>query len=131
MQENNFHFSKHLPNFGLVSKCMTAAQSGNISGLSRADFDTALDSVAKAVAIEEGVPFDDAFIALMEGEQGKMLYAAREACPASGPAPAVQKQDTTISKAEEMERAAEHFSQAYNVSLPEARKAVSEYYAAQ
>jgi hypothetical protein len=118
---------KDLPNYGVVQRCLQAISKADYSGITRADIDLALDSIAGSVAKEEGVDFASAYQATVTGETGKALYSAREEVPVEGTGSPVQKVET-ISKAEEMERAAESFSKAYNVDLTEARRLVKDYY---
>ena len=98
--------------------------------MTRADFDSALDSVAKSVAQEHAIPFAEAFQATVTGETDRTLYAGRESCPptGTGPSPVIKRADEAIAKAAAIERDAEHLSTAYGVPMDQARKQVADFY---
>lgn len=123
MEENSVHLSKS--DQILISKIMSAVAKQDYSTITRDECDHAIEAAVRSI-MSEGSSLANAYQALMDDDIGKSLYAAREACPPIGTGAAVQKAE--VSKAEEMERAAEHFSQAYNVPLEEARKSVADYY---
>jgi hypothetical protein len=127
MDENtSFAISKNHPAAALISKCVTAARSGNYSGLTRQEIDHVLDTVAKSVAEERGIDYQTAFEAVMSGPDGQALYQARELCPPEGEGGSVRKEE--LSKAELLEREAEHFAETYTVDIATARQFVASYY---
>jgi len=128
MESNTFSFSKNHPGYGLVAKCMNATRTQDFTGLTRADFDTAIDAVSKSLAAQENISYGDAVQALLSEEQGRALYSGREQCPAVGQGSAIQKHDATVNKAAEQERAAQQHSDRYGVPIEQARREVAQYY---
>ena len=127
MSENNtFAINKSMPNFALVSKCVTKARSKDYSGLTRADIDTAIETITKSVQQSEGVTYEEAYAATMSGPDGVRLYEAREALPAEGEYKPMQKFE--VSKSEKLEAEAEHFAKTYNTSIEKARNMVRDFY---
>ncbi|HEV8415249.1 MAG TPA: hypothetical protein VGQ49_16785 [Bryobacteraceae bacterium] len=87
--DDEFRFSKDQPGYSLVAKCAAAGETGELGNLSKADFDAALTSVAKAFADEYGVTFEKAYSAILATPIGSQLYDGYLAAP-HAPAP-VQK----------------------------------------
>jgi hypothetical protein len=110
----------------LISKCCQAVKNRDYSGLTREDCDRAIESVAKAIARDGSVSMESTYQVLQEDDLGKVLYQAREECPALGTGGPVEKFE--LSNAERQEKAARQFAERYNVSLEEARTEVAAYF---
>lgn len=94
----------------------------------KADYDAALDNLAKGYASGSGSSFEESYLTIMKSELGQRLYASRELAPA-GSAP-VAKQDLQDSggpvyaKIERLSRA--HMRDHPGVSFGEAMRQVLE-----
>jgi hypothetical protein len=104
----------------LLDRCLEAARKGgrnpdavSKSGLTRADFDQALNELTDLLRDDLEVSWR-AFAKALDSSEGRLLYAAREAAPAPEPQDCVHKQDgEPVTKAERKiyERVRKHMRQ--------------------
>lgn len=96
-----FKLSRETPGFDLIRKCVRAAQDGDITGLTRSDFEGALDALAKAYAAESRLDFHAAYAAVLATPLGSQLYSGHCHAAQAEAAPRVSKAAARLSKRDE------------------------------
>lgn len=68
----------------LVSKCLRAVESGNPAAVTKSDYESALDSMAKNYAEDSGLDHATAYCEVLETEVGRALYSGLVGVPQTG-----------------------------------------------